>query len=269
MNRQHTASWLPVILVTSSLLALSCGADGSQTPAPTFPVDIRLGGQLPTDGLVGPYTVHFTEAYAVFGELTIFGMNREAAGYATLVPDLHKHAGHPQGNAEMQTQVPGTYAVNLAGEPPVLATNELTEGHYFDGSVRLRPASDTYAPIWAESGAPLSSHDDLWGHTLLLRGEASRDASEVYDFEIVVDAEALVSGLIYAGTVKEGGATRITTRLELGVLLDGLSFASLADADGHVSIQPETAGDAYDTLKARLQDPASYVHEELEPLPGE
>ena len=91
----------------------------------------------------------------------------------------------------------------------------------------------------------------------------------MYDFDIVIDAESLVSGLVYGGTVKEGGASRITTRLDLGVLLEGIDFAALADPEGHVSIRPETAGDAYSTIKARLQDPASYFHEELEALPAQ
>ena len=44
-----------------------------------------------------------------------------------------------------------------------------------------------------------------------------------------VDVEAMVSGIVYGGTVKENGATTITTRLDLGALLADIDFAEVHD----------------------------------------
>jgi hypothetical protein len=111
-----------------------------------------------------------------------------------------------------------------------------------------------------------ASHS-LWGHALVLEGDATGDGSAVHTFAITVDAESMIAGIDHGGTVTEGGAAVITTRLDLGALFTGIDFAALADADGHVRIDPATAGDAYLELKVRLQDPVSYNHEEAEPPP--
>jgi hypothetical protein len=255
----------------SSLLA-GCGSADEQE-LPTHPVSLRLGGQLPTDGRVGEYTVTLSEGWVVVGDWHLYGMDREAAGYALIVEGARKHAGHAHGEAEMEVALEGTWAIDLLGEPTALATRELTEGHYFDGSLRLRPCTDTYAAVFPDEGdpaqwVPVDPSHDLWSHTLLLRGEASRDASEVYTFEIAVDAEAMLAGLEYGGTVMEGGATRITTRLKLGALLEGVDYAALANPDDHLQLDADSGLEAYTTLKVRLQDPASYVHEEAEAVPN-
>lgn len=257
---------IPALGLAAFSLVAACDP-GESGPLPTFPVELRMGGQLPEGGLVGEYAVTFTEAWVVLGDLHLYGMDREAAGYAHVLPGLLKHAGHAHGDAEMETLVEGTWALDLLAEPAVLATNDLTEGHWFDGSLRLRPCTEIYAPVFAGTDTAVETSDPLWGHTLWLTGEASLDASTVFAFELVVDTEAMVSGIDYGGTVKEGGATTITTLLDLGALLTGIDFAALANGDGLVRLDPAAAGDAYLGLKVRLQDPVSYLHEEAEPPP--
>lgn len=266
------AAWTLGVVGPSSLI-VGCG-NADEQELPTYPVSLRLGGQLPTDGRVGEYTVTLSEGWVVVGDWHLYGMDREAAGYALIVDGARKHAGHAHGEAEMEVVLEGTWAIDLLGEPITLATRELTEGHYFDGSLRLRPCTDPYAPVLPDGAdpaqwEPVDPSHDLWGHALLLRGEASRDASEVYPFEVVVDAEAMLAGLEYGGTVKAGGATRITTRLDLGRLLEGVDFAALAGPDDHVQLDPDSGLEAYTTLKVRLQDPALYLHEEAEAVPTE
>lgn len=270
MSSTHRAQSKRSIKATLGIAALSLVAacdPGESDPLPTFPVELRIGGQLPEGDLVGDYEVTFTEAWVVLGDLHLYGMDREAAGYAHVLPGLPKHAGHAHGDAEMETSVEGTWALDLLGEAVVLATNDLTEGHWFDGSLRLRPCTETYAPVFAGTEEAVPTSNPLWGHTLWITGEAALDASTLYAFELVVDVEAMVSGIEYGGTVKEGGATAITTRLDLGAMLAGIDFATLADGDGFVSLTPEGAGDAYLGLKVRLQDPVSFLHEEAEPPP--
>lgn len=252
----------PLLLVTTLLVGLGgCTTDTKELP--TYPVALRLGGELPADGRVGDYTLTFTTGQVVLGDWWIYGMDREAAGYAALL----KHAGHSHGEAEFETQVAGTFAVDLLGEPAVVATPDLTEAHYFDGSIRLRPATELYAPVYADDFTPVSSHDALWGHSLLLTGTATRDASATYEFSITVDAEAMVAGLVYGGTVWEQGADVITTRLDLGQLLQDVDFAALADAEDRITIDTSANTDTYTLIKARLQDPALYLHSEAEAIP--
>ncbi len=254
---------LAMPLVALTLVALHSGCTQKDVELPTYPVQLRFGGALPASDQVGTYQVTFTEGLLVIGDWWIYGMNREAAGYAALL----KHAGHAHGDAEFDTNVEGTFVVDLLAEPQVLATNDLTEAHYFDGSIRLRPCADIYDPVHAVDMSPVASTEDIWGHTLLLSGSATADASSTYDFEIVVDAEAMVTGLVYGGTVWEQGATAITTLLDLGALLEDVDFAALADADGHVLIDASTNTDTHDLIKARLQDPVQYPHLEAEALP--
>jgi hypothetical protein len=251
------------LLLTAMLLfgLASCATEAEDLP--TYPVRLRLGGALPEGDRVGDYTVTFTEGWIVLGDWWIYGMDREAAGYVTGL----KHAGHIHGEAEFETQVTGTFAVDLLGEPALVAINDLTEGHYFDGSIRLRPCTDLYAPIVPDDQTPVSSHDDLWGHSLILAGTATRDASASYDFRITVDAEAMIAGLVYGSTVWEEGTNVITSRLDLGALLVDVDFAALADADGQVLIDADGPPDTYNLIKARLQDPLLYPHSEAEAIP--
>jgi len=256
-------SVLPHRLLALTLLlgASHCTADAE--PLPSYRVALRLGGALPSDGRVGDYTVRATEGWIVLGDWWIYGMDRDAAGYATLL----KHAGHAHGEAEFETQVEGTFAVDLIGDAAVVATSDLTEGHYFDGSIRLRPCTALYAPVYAAHLTPLSETNDLWGHSFILAGTATTDASATYDFRITVDAEAMIAGLVYGSTVWAEGATVITTRLDLGALLADVDFASLADDQGLVRVDPITAGNTYTLIKARLQDPLLYRHDEAESIP--
>jgi len=246
--------------------ALILGASGctpDAEPLATYPVSLRLGGAAPADARVGDYRVTFTQGWIILGDWWIYGMNREAAGYAM----LQKHAGHPHGEAEFETHVEGTFAVDLLGEPAVVATHDLTEGHYFDGSIRLRPCTTLYAPVSAGDGTPISDQDALWGHSLILTGTATTDGTATYKFRVTVDAEAMIAGLVYGSTVWDQGAEVITTRLDLGALLADVDFAALADTEGLVLIDPTTAPAPYTLIKARLQDPALYLHSEAEAIP--
>lgn len=267
-KRRSTGRIVGAVVLGLAGLALagSCGGDDT-APLPTFPVSLRIGGATPAGGTVGSYTVALTDAWACLGDLHLYGMDRAAAGYAHVLPSLQKHAGHAHGDAEMEASVEGTWAVDLLAEPAALDSQELTEGHWFDGSLRVRPCNETYAPVIAGTTTPVDDGHALWGHALYVEGEATGDGSAVYTFTLTVDAEAMVSGIDYGGTVKEGGATTITTRLDLGALLTGIDFAALADGEGTVVLDPATAGDAYLELKVRLQAPVSYLHEEAEPAP--
>ncbi len=253
-----------VLLV--AVLILELGGCATETePLPTYPVELHLGGMVPTNDRVGDFTVTFTEGWIVLGDWWIYGMDREAAGYAAVL----KHAGHIHGEAEFETHVEGTFAVDLLGEPALVAVNDLTEGHYFDGSIRLRPCTDLYAPIYADDQTLVSADDDLWGHSLILAGTATAtvDASASYDFRITIDAEAMITGLVYGGTVWSEGTNVITTRLDLGALLQDVDFAALADDQDQVLIDTAGDTDTYNLIKARLQDPLLYLHREAEAIP--
>lgn len=253
-----TSTWLTLALL---LGIAGCTADAE--PLATYPVRLRLGGATPANDRVGDYRVTFTEGWIILGDWWIYGMDRETAGYTS----LWKHAGHAHGEAAFETHVEGTFVVDLLGEPAVLATHDLTEGHYFDGSLRLRPCTALYAPVYAENQTPVSSNDELWDHSFILSGIATNDASTPYDFRITVDAEAMIPGLVYGSTVWEEGADVITTRLDLGALLADVDFAALADTQGLVRVDPTTAPDTYTLIKARLQDPLLYLHSEAEAIP--
>jgi len=249
-------------------LSLTTGCAQETEALPTYPVELRLGGALPEDGRIGEYTVTLVKGWVVLGDWWLYGMDRAAAGFAHLVPpSLQKHAGHSHGDAEMEAHVEGTFAVSLVGEPAVVAVQELTEAHYFDGSLRLRPSTELYAPVHPEDQTPITSEHELWEHTLVLSGTATRDGATAIPFRITLDAEAMVAGLVYGGTVWEQGATTITTRLDLAALLADVDFEGLIDQDGAVTLGPSTAGETYTLLKARLQDPALYLHEEAEEVP--
>ncbi|MFH2007509.1 MAG: hypothetical protein ABI333_13065 [bacterium] len=253
-------------LLLAAGAATGCGQEAEELP--TYPVTLRLGGALPPDGQIGEYTVTLEQGWVVLGDWWLYGMDRAAAGFAHLVPpSLHKHAGHSHGDAAMETNIEGTFAVSLVGVPAVVATRDLTEGHYFDGSLRLRPCTELYAPVHPEDQTLVTDDHELWGHTLALSGTAARGDATPIPFQITVDAEAMVAGIVYGGTVWEQGATTITTRLDLAALLADLDFEGLAGQDGAVILGPSTAGETYDLLKARLQDPALYLHEEAEEVP--
>ncbi len=248
----------------SAALVFGLGGCATETQElPTFPVQLRLGGTVPTDGRVGEYTVSFTEGWIVLGDWWIYGMDREAAGFAAVL----KHAGHIHGEAEFETHVEGTFAVDLLGESALVATNDLTEGHYFDGSIRLRPCTDLYAPVYPDDLTGVSEDDNLWGHSLILSGAATKDASSTYEFHITVDVEAMITGLVYGGTVWQEGTNVITSRLDLGALLLDVDFAALADDQGQVLVDATHAPDTYNLIKARLQDPLLYRHAEAEIIP--
>jgi len=250
-------------LLTALLLLGAAGCHSPSSELPSYAVELRLGGALPDDDRVGDYTVQFTTGRLVLGDWWIYGMDREAAGYAAVL----KHAGHIHGEADFETHVEQTFAVDLLGEPVTVATPDLTEGHYFDGSIRLRPATELYAPIQADDLTPLSPQDELWGHSLILEGTATRDGSDVYEFRITVDAEAMITGLSYGSSVWEFGAAVITTELNLGALLQDVDFAALADSEHRVTINATNHGPTYTLLKARLQEPALYRHTEAEAIP--
>ncbi len=247
------------------LLPWSC-APGSEA-VPTHPVSLRLGAYFPPGGRVGEYSIVLQEGFLVAGDLRIYGTEVEAAGYSALLVHARKHAGHPQGEADRETVVAGSWAVDLTREPAEIAMSQVPIGHYFDGSIRLRLCNANYAPVFAGTTEPVDRESDLWEHTLLLRGSATRDGTTFWSFQISVDVEAAVTGLEYAATVKEDGVTRITTRLDLAALLGGIDFAALADASGHVVLSETSGGDTYEKLKRRLQDPSLYLHEEMEAVP--
>jgi len=248
-------------LLFSSLL-FSCSENDPELPS--FPVDLKLGGTFVPDNRV----VEITSAWVVMGDLTIYGMDREAAGYLFFSPLQHlKHAGHNHGEAEMETGTEATFLINLLDTPATVATNMVTEGHYFDGKVRLRPMIQLYEPLFP-GGDPVPETHPLWGETLSVEGYVTRDGT-VVPFSINGSMELLVTGLEYAGTVWEGGTGSITTLLDLNRLLGAVDWEMTTLGDEHITINEENNPQAWEALQTALWDYTAYYHLETEPLPDD
>lgn len=250
---------LATILLTM-LLAQACSSE-TTAPPPSYPIEIRMGTLMPADGKVGSYAVTVEEGYLSFADFAVYGSYLDSSTAAFLLDGpILAHAGHQHGAADLTGEVDGAFALDLTQEPALLAVLDLTEGHYFDGRIRLIPA-DGQSRLLPDK-TPLSDTNPLYGHTFYLKGTATDDQGPI-SFEFVVDAEATVPGLAYARTVTETGLKEIVTRIDLGAVLDGIDFRALAE-DGTVLVDSEHQQETYLLLKAHLNDPASYVQDDLE-----
>ncbi len=249
------------VILAAAMLLQACSSE-SASPPPSYPVEIRMGTLLPADGMVGTFHVTIEKGFLSFSDFAIYGAYRDSA-VATFLIDgpILAHAGHQHGTADLTGEVDGNFALDLTREPALLATLDLTEGHYFDGRIRLVHADET--SLLLPDKSPLDDKNPLYGHTFYLKGSAT-DGQGSVDFELTVDAEATVPGLAYARTVTETGSKEIVTRLDLGAVLDGVDFRSLSQ-DGALVVDSEHHADTYLLIKARLNDPASYVQDDLEP----
>lgn len=246
----------------AAMAAWGCGSKTATQDLPSYQVRIAMGSILPER--VGSYELTFDVGLLVFSDWAVYGSRLDdAAQTYSLEGPILAHAGHQHGAAELSGGIDGTYVLDLLdSEPELLGTIELKEGHYFDGRIRLVLGDETARIL--TSGSNLGADSPVFGHTLYLEGTAT-SGQDSYHFVFVVDVEATVPGLAYARTVREGGQLEITTRLDVGALLDGIDFASLADGDGQVLVNSEHAADTYALLKARLSNPDSYVQDDLEP----
>jgi hypothetical protein len=256
------------LLATLFLLLFSLVSCTSQedTVLPVFPVQLRLGGYLSPDGTVGDYVITLSEGWIILGDLTIYGMDREEAGYLFYNPKVLKHAGHIHGEADSETSAFETYIIDLINEPQTVSTNMVTEGHYFDGKIRIRPTTNDYNPIWPTTGEPVLETNNIWGNSFILKGTALKDVNE-YLFEITISMESLITGLIYGGTVKDGGTESITTLLNLDSILMQIDFQTLSMEDGKIIIDENHNIETLLQIKTELKNPENFFHLEAETIP--
>ncbi len=255
------------LLAAASILALSACSSTWDEPLPTGHVALRFGAETQD----ATWTVRLDRAFLCLHELDLYGMDAAEAGYGATNPNLDgslKHAGHPQGEADRSMAVAGPLALDLSGPPARIQEGTAPVGHYFDGKLLLGPCPLHGAVPLAGTGGHLPEDHPLRGHTLVLEGTASRDASTTYRFTVTVDAEVAVKGIEYGATVREATPIEITTLLNVSALLARLDLPDLPDQDGGVVVGPGDTTGAYERLEAALADPASYRHEELEPLPA-
>ncbi len=253
---------ISIILSTIAAVGILPACQSATTaPPPSYQVEIRMGTLMPDQGKVGDYEVSIEQGYLSFADFAIYGAYLDTATAAFLLDGpILAHAGHQHGEADLTGEIDGAFAIDLTKDPALLATIELTEGHYFDGRIRLVTAGD--ASLMLPDMTPVSTSSPLSGHTFYVKGTATDDQGPI-QFEFTVDAEATVPGLAYAKTITETSTKEITTRLDLGVLFDGIDFRGLA-SDGVLVVDDQQQQDTYLLLKAHLNDPASYVQDDLE-----
>jgi hypothetical protein len=244
-----------IILIFS--LFFSC-ENGEEEELPQYPVEIYIGGIIPVNTMIGDYEVTLTKGFVVIGDLNIYGT---ALANLTPVKTILKHAGHTHGEAEFETNIPQTFLINLINDPVLLETKLLTEGHYFDGSLRLRPSTEIYSPLYPETKLPVPETDEIWGDSLLLEGDAVKTGVN-YSFKIRINIEAMVVGIEYGGMIEENGDSVITTLINIKQLLSDINFAELSDNNDFIQIDETTNSTEYLELKVKLKDLSLYIHEE-------
>lgn len=160
----------------------------------------------------------------------------------TVIPSAHAHPGHFQAG-EVTGELLGHFLLRFApDEVHEVGTATLVEGKYHGVNLTLSRANVEDA----------TEAESLFAHTALLVGLASKDGSDI-DFEVVLDSPEgrKLVGIPFeeavTGPAHETLAFRLLMRdpVERDTLFDGIDFSALdADADGHVLIDPNPAGDA-------------------------
>jgi len=225
-------------------LVSSCATEQTDAPEETYPVSLVLSADLalPLDG-----QVELEEAYLVTAGFVVYGSSLDPSDPKLeellarlghwLLPSALAHAGHSHGEAELEGSINQEQTISLSAEGMEFGVMQLGEGHYFDGRFELKT--------------------DEAGRTLYVKGTATAGGTE-YALELAVAAPATVAGLELASYVLADRQNTIEIRFLLGDLIGALDLASLADADGNVTIMSET-DPGYTELKIGLKDRLNYV----------
>lgn len=256
------------LAATAAFLLAASGCTGPTEPPPQHPVTVKAGALMPADGRVGGYTVVIHHGFLVFSDWAMYGVHLHGEVASILMEGpIVAHAGHDHGQAEYSAEFDGVFALDLAAPPAELTTLQVTEGYYFDGRIRLVPATESAVPELLPYKTRLTQDDPVWGHTLYLEGSANDGQSDI-PFTIIVDAESTVAGLELEMDITDPAGQEIVLLVDLGVILSEVDFAALADPSGSVLISPANPDETYTAVKARLNDPATYLHQDLiQPAP--
>jgi hypothetical protein len=263
MKPNRTCSSFVNLALAAALTLAILGCTGPADPPPKHPVTVKAAALMPADGQVGAYTVFIDTGFLVFSDWAVFGVHIHGDVASILMEKpIVAHGGHNHGDAEYSAEVDGVFAVDLAGPPAELAVLQVTEGHYFDGRIRLVPAADSTLPELLPDRTRLTRDHRVWGHTLYLVGTANDGQSDI-PFTIIVDAEATVAGLEPDVDIVDPAGHEIVLFVDLGAILSEVDFAALADPSGTVLVTPSDPDETYEAVKARLNDPATYLHEDV------
>lgn len=261
MKPNRTCCVFANLAIAAALTVALSGCTGPAEPPPKHPVTVKAAALMPADGRVGGYTVVIDRGFLIFSDWAVFGVDQHGEVASILMQKpIMAHAGHDHGDAQYSAEVDGVFALDLTGPPAELALLQVTEGHYFDGRIRLVPASDSTLPELLPFKTRLDQDHPAWGHTLYLEGSVNDGVSNI-PFTIIVDAEATVAGLEPGVDITNPSGHEIVLLVDLGAILSEVDFAALAQPSGSVLVSPANPDETYTAVKARLNDPATYLHE--------
>ncbi|MDA3864054.1 MAG: hypothetical protein PF689_09345 [Deltaproteobacteria bacterium] len=222
-----------------------------------YEVQVKFGMELPDNE-----NWSVKEAWLVVGDLNIYGMDREEAGFKNKL--VLKHAGHSHGEAEMEVVIPETFLLDLSSGSVVLKELAVQEGHYFDGYLRLRPLVELYEPLYPDTYQQVEKNHELSNLTFYFLADLQSEPDKSNEVEIALELESMVTGLIYGGTVKEGGAATLTTVLDLKTILAEVDWSGTKIVEGKILIDSENNSEIYNLIKAKFQNRDYYFHLEAE-----
>lgn len=254
-------------LLSLALPLLAACAPAEEPPRVQLPLVVETSGVVPVSTDLG-YEVELTEARLVAEDFrfTTAGEAHARALRFTWISTAHAHPGHFQA---------GTVTGELLG---ARAFDLVTSGAEI-GIATLLPATYASAAFTFGRGsgdAGIAENDPLYGHTAIVRAQASRDG-RVVDADFVLDSPEgrVLTGVPFDLEVTAGTRGSLGLRLEtfdaLGgsTLFDGLDFFAVdPDEDGLAEIGPASEAEAevaaYQTLLRRLQ---THDYYSIQPLP--
>ncbi len=255
-------------------LSLSACGDPKEAPRVELPVVVDASGITTVENDLG-YEVTLTEARVMMENLafTVAGEAHTASLWDRVsefaIPSAYAHPGHFL-DGDVTGELRGRFELDwTGGEDTTLGTATLIVGAY-------KSANFTFIRATADDG--LASDDPLLGHTAVLRGTATKDATTL-EFTVIIDSPEgrdLV-GAPFELHVTEGASIQLGVRLltldpfESDTLFDGIDFAALSpDNQGPLLIDPSATEqpliDAYNLIRRTFQ---THDHFDVRPfLPG-
>lgn len=246
-----------VVLLAIALLA-GCG-EAEEAPRIKAPVVVDDSGlQVVTTDL--GYEVELHEVRIAIKDLHFTVAGEEHLAMAPLwllsrfIPEAFAHPGHSHGGI-VTGELKGSHLLSWpAGDDKELGEGTLLPGNY-------TAADFTFSRGSADQG--LDEGDELFGHTAIFKGRATRDV-EAIDFTIIVDSpigreligapfEALIN-TDFKGTI--GLRFHPKDPYAGNIIFEGLDFAELPqDREGHVRIAPgdDAVETAYNRFRRRFQ----------------
>lgn len=247
----------PVLLF---LAATACASEEAERVKAPVVVDARRLAPITTD--LG-YAVTITGVRAAVRDLQFTTGGEAHAGLwrrarRLLVGRAHAHPGHLAGG-ELTGELPGTFVIDWTKDGAPLGEATLLAGRYQGANFTFRVAGPTDG---------LVVDDPLYGHTLVIAGEARKDGrGVVFSAVIDIDEGARVVGAVFSGqvTAMPGGTPTLGLALvpatSVGppqTVFDKLDFFTLPGADGGtVAINPGEA--AHNLLRRAFQVHDHYI----------